>query len=134
MLTAHNHFLVGGELPHDSETRTFRREVQLFMPGGDQRALQKIPDIAEHCCRDERWRPCDPTNPVDLFGEYLQKNEKLVREIVQKISARSVGGTFLGRSAGHLLDEAADVDRGRQLGRFFSGAPEVSLFYDYVSS
>jgi hypothetical protein len=74
--------------------------------------------------RDEQWRPSAPVDIFKLFAEYLKETEKLVRQVVAKIEPRNVGGTFDGSSAEPLLDEAADVPRGKLLGRFFLDAPE----------
>jgi hypothetical protein len=74
--------------------------------------------------RDDRWRPSGPIDHVTLFAEYLEKNQKLVRQIVGKIAPRCVGNTWNGISMEHVLDEAADVDRGKQLGRLFTDAPQ----------
>lgn len=74
--------------------------------------------------RDERWRPCDPVDIFTLFKEYLEKNEKLVRQIVIKVGNRSDGGTFDASSIERQLDDAADLDYGKKLEQFFVGAPE----------
>ena len=74
--------------------------------------------------RDERWRPSDPIDIFKLFGEYIEKNEKLVQQIVEKISARSGDGLVDASSVERLLAEKADVARGRQLGEFFVGEPD----------
>jgi hypothetical protein len=72
---------------------------------------------------NDRWRPSDPVDIFKLFADYVEKNKKLVQQIVTKIALRSSGGTIDGSSAERLLDEQADINHGRQLGEFFVDAP-----------
>jgi len=74
--------------------------------------------------RDERWRPCGPINHLQLFEEYVEKNEEFVRGIVHKIAVRSDAGIVDASSAEAILDDVADVERGRQLQLYFNGTAE----------
>jgi hypothetical protein len=74
--------------------------------------------------RDDRWQPSDPIDIFKLFAEYVHKNEKLVQQIVTKLGSRSDGGMVDGTSVEQLLDEKADIKRGKKQKRFFIGAPE----------
>ena len=42
--------------------------------------------------RDERWRPCRPMDILKVFGDYLGRNERLVRRVVKEIGTHSTGG------------------------------------------
>jgi hypothetical protein len=64
--------------------------------------------------RDERWRNCEPINSIDLYGEYIEKNEKLITQIVNKISLRINGGITDASSAERILDEIANIRYGEK--------------------
>ncbi|WP_413707566.1 endonuclease NucS domain-containing protein [Ralstonia sp. Ralssp110] len=74
--------------------------------------------------REERWRPCDAVMPIGPFYDYIAENEASVRQLVFKISQHDRGGIVDLSSVDLILDELADLDRGRQLGQHFAGAPE----------
>jgi hypothetical protein len=74
--------------------------------------------------RDERWRSRGAVNHLQLFDDYLGKNESFVRLVVQRIAERHNGGLIDASSAERMLEDVADVDRGKLLGRYFIGAPE----------
>jgi len=78
-----------------------------------------------YALRDERWRPCGPTNMLALFDEYISKSETLVRQVAAKIGSRSTGGMVEGGSVKRLLDESVDLERSLQSPEFFIGAPEA---------
>lgn len=77
--------------------------------------------------RDERWRPCGPIDIFKLFAEYLEKNKKLVRQLVMKIGDRMDGGTFDASSIESHLDEVADPIQGKERGLVFDGPEECDL-------
>lgn len=72
---------------------------------------------------DGSWQPNQKVDPFALFEEYVRKNEKLVGLIVHKLSERLNGGLWDGSSSSMILDDVADVARGRALGKYFLGAP-----------
>ncbi|ARL10622.1 endonuclease NucS domain-containing protein [Burkholderia pseudomallei] len=74
--------------------------------------------------RDERWRPGDRANPLKFLGKYVEENEKFVSLVVRRISEREDGGLWNGTSSDAVLDEIADVVKGKALGQYFIGAPE----------
>lgn len=90
--------------------RTFRCDIQ-----GEERSFFAL--------RDDRWRACDPNNHVELYWKYMEKNEKLVRQIVNKILPRDNGGIMDGSSAERMLDEIADMDRGRKRKQYYVDPP-----------
>ncbi|MFV0516765.1 MAG: endonuclease NucS domain-containing protein [Aminipila sp.] len=73
--------------------------------------------------RDDRWRKCDATNHVELYSEYLEKNEKLVKQIIGKIFPRDDGSMINSSSAERILDDIADVDKGNKLKEYYINSP-----------
>ncbi|MFT8464246.1 endonuclease NucS domain-containing protein [Acetobacter persici] len=58
--------------------------------------------------RNGRWRSVDQIIPFGEFGKYLEKNKRLVRIIVNKISPRERGGIWVGGCSDRQLEEAID--------------------------
>ncbi len=73
--------------------------------------------------RDDRWRKCDPINHIELYFQYLEKNEKLVKQIFRKIFPRDNGGMMDGSSAERMLDASADIDKGKELKEYYINPP-----------
>ena len=95
--------------------RTFRCDIQ-----GEERSF--------FAWKDERWRVCEPNDPVNMYREYLERNEKLVRQIVRKILPRDNNGIMDGSSAERILDQIADTGKGKRLKEYYIGAsPECDL-------
>ncbi|TON99475.1 hypothetical protein CGH44_25170, partial [Vibrio parahaemolyticus] len=38
--------------------------------------------------RDGRWRKCEPVNPYERFGEYINSNSELIDEIMGELTLR----------------------------------------------
>ncbi|HBH7876396.1 TPA: DUF91 domain-containing protein [Vibrio parahaemolyticus] len=52
--------------------------------------------------RDGRWRKCEPVNPYERFGEYINSNSELIDEIMGELTLRD-NGTYFEDSALHEL-------------------------------
>lgn len=74
--------------------------------------------------RDDRWRECGCVNPIELYFTYLEKNQKLVQQIVGKILPRDNLGSMDGSSAVKILDEWADINKGEELKEYYVNPPE----------
>lgn len=73
--------------------------------------------------RDDKWRSCAPINMFDLFFEYLEANEKLVRQINTKIEPRDHGSFIDFGSSTIPLEELVDMNFAKKKNRYFDGAP-----------
>jgi hypothetical protein len=58
--------------------------------------------------RNNRWRSVDQIVPYAEFGRYLERNERLVRIIVNKLSPRISGGIWDGSRSDRQLEDAID--------------------------
>jgi hypothetical protein len=76
-----------------------------------------------YALRDNKWRACGPVNPIGLFFQYLEHNEKLVRQIVTRIQARDMGAFFNLGSSPLSLDELVDMDRAEKHRVYYANAP-----------
>jgi hypothetical protein len=74
--------------------------------------------------RDDRWRECGKVDNLSLWSEYLQKNEMLVSEIVQKIGDCDHGNHFESINSRLIIEKASDVSKGEARGIYFHGSPE----------
>jgi len=70
-----------------------------------------------------RWRSVGQINPYAEFFRYLEKNERLVRVIVNKLSPRISGGTWDGSRSDRQLEDAIDPITVAK-GKYHPDAPE----------
>lgn len=75
--------------------------------------------------RDDRWRPCEPTSPYDLFLEYTEKNRVLVNQIISKIQPHDMGAFFDRNNVDAALEEYVDLATAKERQIYYSDAPEV---------
>ena len=64
--------------------------------------------------RDDRWRSCESTNHLDLYLDYVKANEKFVKLVIKRISERCHSGLVDGSSVDKILEDRADLVRGKQ--------------------
>ena len=64
--------------------------------------------------RDEKWRLCEPTSLPELFEEYAESNELLVKQIILKIHPHDNGPFFDFSNADTNLEKYVDMDTARQ--------------------
>lgn len=73
--------------------------------------------------RNSRWRSVDQIIPYTEFGRYLERNERLVRIIVNKLAPRINGGIWDGSRSDRQLEEAVDPTTVAK-GKYHPDAPE----------
>lgn len=73
--------------------------------------------------RNSRWRSVDQIIPYAEFGRYLERNERLVRIIVNKLAPRINGGIWDGSRSDRQLEEAVDPTTVAK-GKYHPDAPE----------
>lgn len=59
--------------------------------------------------KDDKWKDFTPVDPIILFEQYLEKNEKLVHQIMSKFQPRDKGFMFDASPADIQLDKKVDV-------------------------
>ncbi len=74
--------------------------------------------------RDEKWRPCDTTSPIELFDKYIDSNQSLIKQILLKIQPHDKGPFFDFSSVDTILEEYVDMDTARENQTYCSGAPD----------
>lgn len=73
--------------------------------------------------RDDRWRPCPPMSTLELWKDYLDRNEPLVREVLVKVGARDKDGYFEAHNSHLIVDDLIDVSAGEHASIYRSEAP-----------
>lgn len=58
--------------------------------------------------RNSRWRSVEQITPYGEFGRYIERNKRLVRIIVNKLSPRISGGIWDGSRSDRQLEDAID--------------------------
>lgn len=73
--------------------------------------------------RNSRWRSVDQIIPYTEFGRYLERNERLVRIIVNKLAPRINGAIWDGSRSARQLEDAIDPITVAK-GKYHPDAPE----------
>lgn len=72
---------------------------------------------------DDKWKTCDPVDPILLFGDYIEKNEKLIHQIKGKILPHDMGSLFDTSPSELALDKYVDQKFLQEGKKYFDGAP-----------
>jgi hypothetical protein len=62
-----------------------------------------------YALRDDRWRPCPARTSLELWQDYLNRNEPLVREVLVRVGARDKDGYFEAHNSRLIVEELIDV-------------------------
>lgn len=76
-----------------------------------------------YALRDDRWRPCPARNALELWRDYLDRNEPLVREVLVKVGARDKDGYFEAHNSRLIVEGLIDAAAGEQASIYRSEPP-----------
>ncbi len=75
--------------------------------------------------RDDKWRPCKAVSPLALFEDYLEKNQRLVNQIISRIQPCDMGAFFDLNSADSIVEEYVDMVTAEKRKIYYADAPDV---------
>lgn len=75
--------------------------------------------------RDDKWRPCKKATYEDLFKEYLENNENLVKQLLIKLFPHDKGALCNVDNATMLLDKYVDMQKACEKQIYYYNAPDV---------
>jgi hypothetical protein len=94
-----------------AQYRSYRVDID-----GDERSFSVL--------KDEKWRSCDPRQPLDTFIDYVNKNETLLCQITRKICPRDRGAFVGGSSSDIVLAKYVDAALENKK-QYYRDAPSV---------
>ncbi len=95
--------------------------------GGEYRSYRcDNPQDENRICYEltnERWRSSSFINPIELFGQLLEKNKQLIKEMQLKILPLLKDGAFFYKNVDVMLGEITNIQKGQECGEFKLDAP-----------
>lgn len=76
-----------------------------------------------YALRDDRWRPCPARNALELWKDYLDRNEPLVREVLVRVGVRDNDGYFEAHNSSLIVESLTDVAAGERASIYRSEPP-----------